>query len=112
MGRDGTGQDSLSQSGTGCGTVREFGDLSCPVLQDKTGQSQKGRSKTEKRCSKTENVVLRQEKDVLKQKNDVLKQEICSFFEIFKIHFVPGRPGTSGDRGVGAGTFAPAIVPR
>ena len=51
-------------------------------------------------CSKGEKDVLKQKRTFLnrkrcsKQKNDVLKQEICSFFEIFKIHFVPGRPGT------------------
>ena len=34
---DGMGWDSLSKSGTGCGTGRDFD--SCPVLRDKTGNS-------------------------------------------------------------------------
>jgi hypothetical protein len=52
--RAGTGWDSLSKSGTGCGTVQDFDSLSYSVPRDKTGQSRKG-------CSK-------QKKDVLKQK--------------------------------------------
>ena len=65
--------DSLSKSGTGRGTGRYEILTACPVPRDKTGQSRKGRSRTEKD-------VLKQEKDVLKQEKDILKKEIWSFF--------------------------------
>ena len=68
---------------------------------DKTGQSRKGRSKTGKGRSKTE-------KDVLKQENEVLKLKILSFFLKFFNSFCPG---TSQDRAVCPGIFAPALVP-
>ena len=45
-------------------------------------------------------------KDVLKQKNEVLKQEILSHFWKKNNSFCPG---TSQDRGVCPGTFAPAL---
>jgi hypothetical protein len=54
-----------------------------------------------KRCSKTK-------KGVLKQENDNSKQEIWSFFLIF--FFYSFRPGTSRDRGICHGIFAPALV--
>ena len=58
-GQDGPGQPVKIRNGTWDGMVQDFDSLSCPVLRDKTGQSRKGRSKSEK---------------------DVLKQEIRSFF--------------------------------
>ena len=86
-GRDGPGEPKFGTGRAGTAKIRAG-------TRDKTRQSRRGRSKIGKQCSKTEKVVLKQENDVLKQENDVQKQEIWSFFEIFKIHFVPGRPGT------------------
>ena len=59
-GRDRPGQPKF---GTGQAGTAKIPDRT----REKTGQSRKGRSKTEKLCSKTEKVVLKQEKDVLKQ---------------------------------------------
>ena len=46
-GRDSWGQHVKIWDETRNGWVRDFDSLSCPVLRDKTGQSKKGRSKTE-----------------------------------------------------------------
>ena len=109
-GRDGPGQ---LKSGTGRAGTAKIRD----GTRDKTGQSQKGCSKTGNGCSKTGN-------DVLKQENDVLKQEIwsfscfgtsfscflCSFGKVILSRDVPGQrclsrdicscpcPGTKGHR--------------
>jgi hypothetical protein len=76
--RDRPGQPIKIRDRTWDRTVQDFDSLSHPVLQDKTGQSIKGRSKTGKY--------------VLKQENEVLKQEILSFFlKILSINsFCPG----------------------
>ena len=61
--RDGPGRESLSNSGMGHGTGRDFDSLSRPVPRDKTGQSRKGHSKTKKGCSKTVKGHSKTEKD-------------------------------------------------
>ena len=93
-GRNGPGQPKSGTRRAGTAKIRDG-------TRDKTGHSRKGGSKTGKRSSETE-------KDVRKQENDVLKQEIWSlFWKIFNSYC----PGTSRDRGVCPGTFAPALVP-
>ena len=86
-------------------TVWDFDILTVPG--DKTGQSFKVRSKTGKVHYKTGKGHSEIEKDVLKQENDILKLEIWSFFLKFFNSFCPG---TSQDRGVCPGIFAPALV--
>ena len=58
---EGPGQSVKIWDWTRDGTVQYFESLSCPVPQNKKGQSRKN--------------VLKQEKDVLKQENEVLKQK-------------------------------------
>ena len=61
--RDGTGRDSQSRAGTGRDGPGRAGTAKLrDGTQDKTGQSRKGRSKTDKGCSKTEKDVLKQER--------------------------------------------------
>ena len=77
LAKDGTGRDSLTNSGTeqGTGRYQILTACSIPVPRDKIGQSRTGCSKPGKGRSKPGKGRSKTGKDVLKWENDVLKKE-------------------------------------
>ena len=101
---DRTGRDSMSKSGTICGTGQYQILTACLLPWDKTGQSRKRCSIAGKWRSKTEKDVLQQERMFKTEKWHSKTDKLVIFSEIYliaiswiEIHFVLGQRSLSLD---------------